>query len=37
MNLMLLMMDMEGMIAKDLQTGLDELKVILESQSGGES
>lgn len=37
MNLMLLTMDMEGLIAKDLQTGLDELKVILESQSGRES
>lgn len=37
MNLMLLMMDMEGMIGKDLQTGLDNLKIILESKVGEES
>ena len=30
MNLMLLCMDMEGMLGKDLQKGLDDLKVILE-------
>lgn len=31
MNLMLLFMDMEGMIGKDLQDGLNNLKVILEN------
>lgn len=30
MNLMLLFMDMEGMLGKDLQGGLDKLKVVLE-------
>ena len=30
MNLMMLFMDMDGMISKDLQTGLDEMKKILE-------
>ena len=30
MNLMLLFMDMEGMLGKDLQAGLDKLKVVLE-------
>jgi uncharacterized protein YndB with AHSA1/START domain len=32
MNLMLLMMDFEGMIGEDLQTGLDNLKLILETK-----
>ncbi|HEU4551985.1 MAG TPA: SRPBCC family protein [Chitinophaga sp.] len=32
MNIMLLMTDMEGMIGKDLQTGLNNLKAILEKQ-----
>lgn len=32
MNLMLLFMDMEGMLGKDLQAGLDNLKVVLEKQ-----
>ena len=30
MNLMLLFIDMEGMLGKDLQAGLDKLKVVLE-------
>ena len=30
MNLMLLFVDMEGMLGKDLQAGLDKLKVVLE-------
>jgi len=30
MNLMLLFMDMEGMLGKDLQGGLDKLKVVME-------
>ena len=32
MNLMLVVMDFEGMIGNDLQTGLDNLKVILEQK-----
>ncbi|MBZ9613495.1 SRPBCC family protein [Rheinheimera maricola] len=32
MNLMLVFMDVEGMIAADLQQGLDNLKLILETQ-----
>jgi hypothetical protein len=30
MNLMLLFMDMDGMLGKDLQQGLDNLKGVLE-------
>ncbi len=33
MNLMLLFMNMEEMIGNDLQTGLDNLKIVLESQN----
>lgn len=32
MNLMLLMMDFEGMIGEDLQSGLNNLKVLLENE-----
>jgi uncharacterized protein YndB with AHSA1/START domain len=32
MNLMLLFMDMEAMLGKDLQTGLDNMKKLLESE-----
>jgi hypothetical protein len=30
MNLMMLFMDIEGMVGKDLQSGLDDLKIIME-------
>jgi len=35
MNLLLLVMDMEGLIGNDLQQGLDKLKLVLEQPDAG--
>jgi len=35
MNLLLLVMDMEGLIGRDLQQGLDKLKLLLEQPAAG--